>query len=161
MESERYKLCFKCGESKPLSHFYKHSEMADGHVNKCIECNKTDVRKNRAKNIGYYTEYDRQRGRDITSERVQKQRAKAKTPEAIAKNTILKRISADRYPHKKACRTKFGNAVRDGHLLRPECCEHCGKICRSQGHHSSYSLEMALMVTWLCTTCHGSIHRLS
>lgn len=37
------KKCMKCGEIKPLSAFYKHPGMKDGHLNKCIECTKKDV----------------------------------------------------------------------------------------------------------------------
>lgn len=59
------KKCFKCGKEKPLSEFYKHSKMSDGHVNKCIECNKIDVKNNYKKNIQNfeYVEKERERGR--------------------------------------------------------------------------------------------------
>jgi hypothetical protein len=38
------KACIKCGETKPLDAFYKHPMMSDGHLNKCAECTKSDVR---------------------------------------------------------------------------------------------------------------------
>lgn len=38
------KKCFKCGKIKVLSDFYKHPMMEDGHVNKCKDCNKNDVK---------------------------------------------------------------------------------------------------------------------
>ena len=45
------KTCFKCNKEKPLNEFYKHKQMADGHVNKCKTCNKKDVSDHRAINI--------------------------------------------------------------------------------------------------------------
>lgn len=59
----KHKTCFKCRQSKPLSAFYKHPQMPDGHVNKCKECNKADVRKNYADNIDAKRDYNKQRQR--------------------------------------------------------------------------------------------------
>lgn len=63
METMNTKDCFKCGLNKPLSEFYKHPEMLDGHVNKCKDCNKKDVRTNYAVKKDYYHVYDKGRQR--------------------------------------------------------------------------------------------------
>lgn len=38
------KKCFKCGVLKELTDFYKHKMMGDGHLNKCKDCTKSDVK---------------------------------------------------------------------------------------------------------------------
>lgn len=57
------KVCFKCGEEKTLDMFYKHPQMSGGRVNKCKECNKLDVNKNRKLKSDYYKSYDLMRYR--------------------------------------------------------------------------------------------------
>lgn len=41
------KTCFKCGRTLPITEFYAHKEMADGHLNKCKECTRRDVKRYR------------------------------------------------------------------------------------------------------------------
>ena len=59
------KVCFKCGRSLPLSSFYAHPQMGDGHLNKCKDCTRSDVHKKYMENIGSpeYVEKERARGR--------------------------------------------------------------------------------------------------
>ena len=39
------KICFKCGIDKPITDYYVHKKMGDGHLNKCKQCTKNDVSK--------------------------------------------------------------------------------------------------------------------
>ena len=60
------KKCFKCGRVLPISEFYKHPQMADGHLNKCKDCTKSDTHNNYVDNRKKedYVEKERARGRD-------------------------------------------------------------------------------------------------
>ena len=46
---ESKKNCTKCGQSKLIHDFYPHKAALDGHMGKCKECTKLDVRRNYAK----------------------------------------------------------------------------------------------------------------
>lgn len=63
METKR---CFKCGRVLPLTEFYKHPQMGDGHLNKCKDCTKKDVHENYEHNLSKdgYLDKERARGRD-------------------------------------------------------------------------------------------------
>ena len=50
------KCCIDCGELKPLSEYYKHPRIADGHLNSCKEC-----RKAYQSSRPYNKKYERQR----------------------------------------------------------------------------------------------------
>lgn len=131
------KTCFKCGEEKPYSEFYKHSKMADGHLGKCKTCTKRDVIDNRQLKVGYYREYDRQRGSRQSYSYTAEYRAT--------------------YPNKYAAHCAVNNAVRDGKLVKPSACEVCGFGGHIVGHHDDYS--QPLVVRWLCQPCHTAWHK--
>lgn len=60
------KKCFKCQVEKPLSEYYKHKQMADGHLNKCKDCAKRDVadRYSNLSEIPEFVEKERARCRE-------------------------------------------------------------------------------------------------
>lgn len=60
------KQCFKCGKVLPITEFYRHSQMGDGHLNKCKECTKKDAYKrySRKSKDESWLELERARGRE-------------------------------------------------------------------------------------------------
>ena len=155
------KECFKCKISKPLSDFYRHSQMADGHLGKCKDCTRNDVYENREDNKDYYMEYDRNRpnreGRvKQTCERIKNLRKI--DPKFCEKLNASNAAWRSNNPHKRKAQNAANNAVRDGKLLKKTSCEHCGSEGKLQKHHWSYEEEHWLDVVWLCTKCHGKEH---
>lgn len=147
------KTCFKCGIEKPLDDFYKHPQMADGHVNKCKDCNKKDVQENRNDNIEYYQEYDRTRG--SLPHRVDARKEYAQTENGHRRLNDSKKRYTERNPDKKKAVVAVNNAVRDGRLIKQPC-EVCGNP-EAEGHHDDYT--KMLDVRWLCDKHHKEHHK--
>ena len=123
------KTCFKCGESKPIDDFYGHPQMRDGHLNKCKECTKKDVRERREA-CDSVREYDRARSR--LPHRRRGRNYKPDSQKIRAHNMVSR-------------------AVRAGALVRQPC-EHCGSTESIEAHHEDY--DKPLDVMWLCPRCH-------
>lgn len=130
------KICFKCQNIKPLTDFYKHSQMLDGYLNKCKECNKKDVRENRKDKVNYYREYDRLRGNRITKEKIKERGLK--------------------YPAKKLALTLVNNLLRAGKISRQPC-EECESTTHVHAHHDDYAKPFD--VRWLCAAHHSQWHK--
>lgn len=131
------KQCFKCGVAKPLDEFYKHKEMADGHLNKCKFCTKSDAHSyqngiNREK----YLQYQRQK------------------PITEWSSGSSKRADT-KHPERKKARAILRNAVLRGDVVKHPCFE-CG--AKAEAHHPNY--DAPLDVIWLCPTHHKQAHAL-
>jgi hypothetical protein len=134
------KECFKCKAVKPLFEFYKHEAMLDGHVNKCKECNKKDVHKNRIDKIDYYREYDRNR---------------AKQPHRIKLALEINKQWRAEDKRRAQCHNAVARAIRKGELV-PKNCERCESE-KTIAHHEDYNKPLDVM--WLCQPCHKQRHK--
>ena len=136
------KRCFRCGRPKEIDQFYKHAMMADGHLGKCKDCAKSDVRLHREQSEGP-REYDAWRYRHDPIRR------------AFVLAGSTRRAAAD--PVKRAARSAVNHAVRDGRLVKPTICPWCGVDGkRIVGHHEDYAKP--LDVVWMCFRCHARYH---
>lgn len=127
------KRCFKCGAEKPLTEFYAHAGMADGHLNKCKDCAKRDVRERRRESE-HVREYDRQRGNRQTATYLQEYR--------------------QRFPKKYAAHRAVRREVQAGRLVAQPC--ECGSTFAVEAHHDDY--DHPLVIRWLCAKCHKRWH---
>jgi len=138
------KKCFKCGETKPLSEYYKHQIMKDGHLNKCKECTKKDTRERaeRKSNDPEWVLSERKRHR----EKSRKYRDEGRVKKYNRKSNID--------PKKKLATQTVGNAIRDKRIVKKPCAV-CGKS-NVHAHHEDYSKP--LDVVFLCIRHHNDRH---
>lgn len=147
------KTCFKCSTTKPLSEFYTHPQMADGHLNKCKACACADtadrLRRKALDPVWLESEYERHR--------LKQRRARANgtayipTPE---KKRLIEQRYYEKYPERKRAHRAVNNALRNGRLKRKPC-EVCASV-HSEAHHDDYSRP--LDVKWLCPAHHHARH---
>ena len=135
-----FKECFKCKTVKPLSEFYKHSAMADGHINKCKTCAKNDVAKHRENNIEKIRAYDRDR---------------AKNKERIQQAAQVTKAWRSEDKRRAAAHSAVARAIKSGKLKKKPC-EWCSSE-KSVAHHEDYNKKLA--VIWLCQPCHKQRHK--
>ena len=134
---ETMKRCFKCGEAKDLNQFYRHSQMGDGHLNKCIPCARIDSENRFREKIKdpVFVESERTRGR-------------AKYHKYKYKNSGSRLNYMDTYYGKYPEKFKAKLAMRKEHRLP-------GFEC----HHWSYREDHRTDIIHLKIREHGKAHR--
>ena len=143
MAENTLKKCFKCQEFKCLDEFYKHKSMLDGHLNKCKECTKMDVKKREdlLREDKKWLEKERERNRKRYHRLNYKNRWR---PTTESKRETIKKYR-QKYPEKYLA-SKYTEIF----------------LTKKKGlhlHHWSYSQEDWLDVIELNVQNHNMIHR--
>lgn len=135
------KTCIRCEESKPIGSYYKHKQMADGHLNKCIDCCKREAqaREEKLRNDPDWVEMDRARGR----EKYHRLNYKSRTNDAEVRARAIANYK-NRFPEK----------------YEAKIASHCIKCPDGHhNHHWSYNAEHYKDVIQLPMQLHYLIHR--
>jgi len=135
------KICFKCNIDKPLSEYYKHKQMGDGHLNKCKDCTKKDTRER--ENIlsmnPKWIEKEQARHRDKYHRLEYKDKHK---PSPEKKKEIMNRYLS-KYPEKQSAKA----------------CSQSIKNVNGHNHHWSYNKEHWKDVIDISEKDHAKAHR--
>lgn len=137
------KVCFKCKEEKPLSEYYKHSQMGDGHLNKCKNCTKSDTNK-REKELRQspeWVEKEKSRAREKYHRLGYKEKHKPQT----YKGRLSQNLYRSQYPEKYKAHiatNRMPISINGNHL-----------------HHWSYNEEHFKDVIELDFKSHAKAHR--
>lgn len=136
------KKCFKCEVEKPLTDFYKHKDMSDGHLNKCKSCTKNDTkqREDILRNDLDWVEKEKARGREKYHRLNYKDIHK---PSSESKKIIIKKYK-ESYPEKKKAKSILGKKL---------------VIEGFERHHWSYNEEHYCDIIYLTTREHAKVHR--
>lgn len=149
------KACRICGVEKPLSDFYKKSDMRDGHLNNCKDChNARSVKWNKANRARI-----NERKREIS--KTQEHKEKRKAQYTSERGRQIAREAVKRYRQRKpmidVAHRFIRLAIEKGLMTRPSKCSECESTERIEAHHDDYTKPD--VVRWLCKSCHETWHR--
>ena len=149
------KLCELCGQTKPIERFVLNKSAKSGYGVWCKPCRNARHEQQRRTTAGLRASALRSQRYFKSHRESERLRSKAgRTAEKMARDADKRRTHE---PFKERARRALREAVRYGKIDKPGSCSTCGWEGRVHGHHEDYNRP--LEVQWLCSICHGTLHR--
>lgn len=150
------KQCFKCLATKPIDEFYKHPDMKDGHLNKCKDCTKQDVK------VGNIERVCMTCNRTFMALKSEIARGGGKTCSRECYFERLRGLLANKFEFKTTYHTIHKWIYKEAGS--PKKCEQCGITDKSRYEWANISGEYKQDVSdWirLCKSCHHKFDKIS
>lgn len=140
------KKCFKCLETKTIESFYKHPQMPDGHVNKCIKCAKKESSERLKIKMEDPVFVEKEKARCLEKDRrLYRKSLKPFNERVKGENKEIWKNHRDKYPEKYLARILSKNFH--------------SKIKGFEMHHWNYNREFATDLIELSKKDHYKAHR--
>lgn len=161
----KMRTCKKCGETKPITEFYKHG---DYYATQCKDCareySRNYTREHREERLKYLKEYyhsHKEQAREYKRKWEEKNRdwknecARKCSKEHKEQLLEKQRKYRKENPEKMRAQSLVNSYVQSGKLNKPLKCESCGAEGYVEAHHSDYSKPLDVM--WVCKKCHRKL----
>jgi hypothetical protein len=137
-----------------LTDYYKHPQMADGHLNKCKTCCKrqAEERRQRLEQDPEWMAKEAARHREKTVRYIKEGRHNPDPARRLEACQKWRRRNRE----KMRAHGAVGKAIQSGRLVKGSC-EKCGTTVGVHAHHDDYTKPME--VRWLCSAHHREHHR--
>ena len=148
------KLCHDCGETKGLDNFILRRE--GYYTSYCRSCARDRVKRWRKANPEKAAEQKRRWAEKYRESGKSAERLRKSRTESPGRVKVTNRAWGERNRERIYLANRAGRQVRraiaSGELIRPECCDECGRNGAIEAAHSDYLKPLS--VRWLCRSCH-------